>query len=70
MTAQIKIHFCLNCGEEIVKKAYESVNRYNSRKFDSPECSREYMRKNRIGWFSPGMLSIKESSFSHDNNSA
>ncbi len=54
-------HNCLFCGKEIPKKSYESVNRYKSRKFCCPEHSREYMRKHRIGWFSPGALSIRSS---------
>ena len=47
----MKLHDCVNCSRPILKKSYESSNRYSSRKFCSQECSKTYMRKNRIGWF-------------------
>ena len=54
------LHECINCGNTIPKKTYESVNRYKSRKFCSQLCSRAYMRINQIGWFKQGALSINK----------
>lgn len=46
-------HVCLNCGKELVKKPTESNNRFAAKKYCSPNCSRMYMKKNKIGWFAP-----------------
>ncbi len=48
----MKKHDCINCSHPIEKKSYESSNRYLSRKFCSQECSKVYMKINKIGWFS------------------
>ena len=61
MSNQSKVveHPCQNCGEPIPKKTYESVNRHKSRKYCSQKCSREYMKKNKVGWFKSGAQTIK-----------
>jgi len=51
---------CQNCGKEIFKKPTESNNRFLAKKYCSPACSRAFMKKNKIGWFSPSAQSIKK----------
>jgi hypothetical protein len=52
-------HTCLNCEKELTKKPTESNNRFLAKKFCSPNCSRMYMKTNKIGWFSPTPQPVK-----------
>ena len=52
-------HVCLNCGKELTKKPTESNNRFAAKKYCSPNCSRMYMKKNKIGWFAPSTQAPK-----------
>ena len=42
---------CLVCEKTFLKKKYESKARFAKKKFCCPECSRAYMKENRIGWY-------------------
>jgi len=56
----VELHNCQECGKEIPKKSYESRNRYRNRKYCSTKCAKDYMRKNKIGWFNPRAQTIKK----------
>jgi hypothetical protein len=65
-------HNCLNCETELIKKTTESNNRFLAKKFCSPNCSRMYMKKNKIGWFSPARPTVKreKADFNFDKSTA
>ena len=43
---------CLVCKNPLIKRAHESEARFQKKKFCSAACSRVYMKKNKIGWWS------------------
>lgn len=45
------IRKCTVCGDTLIKRAHESNARYGKKKFCSPECSRKWMKENRVGWW-------------------
>ena len=44
---------CLNCNKPKIKRPNEDQFHFWKRKFCSRKCSREYQKKNKIGWYSP-----------------
>jgi hypothetical protein len=42
---------CLVCGKPLVKYKYESMARFNKKKCCGTTCSRELMKKNKVGWY-------------------
>lgn len=53
------VKYCLSCGKEIIKKSYESIPRYQGKKFCSQICTKKYMKENKVGWFSPETFKTK-----------
>jgi hypothetical protein len=43
---------CRVCSAELIKRAHESNKRFSKKQFCSSKCSRVYMKKNKMGWWS------------------
>lgn len=42
---------CLNCEQPFEMRENENKYRYTRRKYCSQDCYREYMKKNKLGWY-------------------
>lgn len=43
---------CQNCNKPFPRRDNENNYRYTRRKYCSPSCYNQYMRKNKLGWYS------------------
>ena len=43
---------CLVCSKPLTKYKYESQARFDKKKCCGTKCSRELMKKNKVGWYS------------------
>lgn len=48
--------FCQQCGKQLIKRKYESKARFSQKKFCSSECSRKYLKENKLGWWKHDIL--------------
>lgn len=42
---------CQNCGEELIKRNHESINRYSKKKYCTSKCARVKLKEERRGWW-------------------
>lgn len=54
------MNYCIECGNDIIKKSYESKTRYAGKKFCSQKCSRVYMKRNKMGWYNPEIQTLNK----------
>lgn len=54
---------CLECGVELVKKLHESEPRFRAKKFCSASHARAYLKKNKIGWWSPDAFRNRQENY-------
>ena len=50
---------CQECDKELIKRKYESRARYGKKKFCSSECSRKYLKRNKLGWWKHDILASR-----------
>ena len=43
---------CLNCEQPFPRRDNENNYRYQRRKYCGQKCYNQYMRKNKLGWYS------------------
>lgn len=50
----MELKVCLNCKQTFEKRENENNYRYTRRKYCSQKCYKEYMKTNKMGWYSNG----------------
>ena len=64
----MSLRTCQTCDKPLIKRSHESLARYAAKKFCSSTCSRVFMKKNKLGWWSPEIVrSIKQGRDSGDD---
>jgi len=59
---------CIECDGLLIKRAHESKKRFSKKQFCSTSCSRIYMKRNKMGWWSPESKGEKDFFLASDFN--
>lgn len=62
-----EIQHCKECKKPIHKRDYESIPRYQEKKFCSSECTKKYFKRNKTGWYGKDVFEENEKKKKENN---